>query len=232
MWDTKMAARAWPLSAARHHRHGPETCFAEDVPAGPLPRAAERALGETCGGDNLILLKGTKDNAIVLLGRIHIQISENGLPPSRAMIEASQCRPRPIPPARISQCLTAEARDRPAISSLRLPAVLTVACRSDAGPEAGAARQEARATSSGACFLLTGPSCTPPCHLVRKARESSRTAVQPSWLGRRNPTESGLSQELFAPRGTGLRHFVRGPSCTRRPSLSRVGGPAAQPDGH
>ena len=41
----------------------------------------------------------------------------------------------------------AEARDRPAITALRLLAVLNALCRGDVGPEADAARREARATS-------------------------------------------------------------------------------------
>ena len=49
--------------------------------------------------------------------------------------------------ARISRRLTVEARDRPAITWLRLLAVLNRLCRGDVGPEADAARQEARATS-------------------------------------------------------------------------------------
>ena len=52
-------------------------------------------------------------------------------------------------PARIAHHLTAEPRDRPAITSLLLPAVLDVLCRGDADPEADAARQEARAAPFG-----------------------------------------------------------------------------------
>ena len=49
--------------------------------------------------------------------------------------------------ARFSHRLTVEARDKPAITSLRLLAVFNRLCRGDVGPEADAARQEARATS-------------------------------------------------------------------------------------
>ena len=53
---------------------------------------------------------------------------------------------------RISHHLTAEARDKTAITSLRLLAVLGVLCRGDVGPEADAARLEARATSRRAMW--------------------------------------------------------------------------------
>ncbi len=52
--------------------------------------------------------------------------------------------------SRLSHHLTAEARDKPVITSLRLLAALYVLCRGDVGPEADAARQEARATSRSA----------------------------------------------------------------------------------
>ena len=62
---------------------------------------------------------------------------------------------------RISHRLTVEARDRPAITSLRLLAVLTVL------PEyASLIKWE---SSSGARLLLTGLSRTSPRHAMRKA---------------------------------------------------------------
>jgi hypothetical protein len=48
------------------------------------------------------------------------------------------------PFARTSQCLTCEVCDRPAVPLLRLLAVLDRLCRENVGPEAGAARREAR----------------------------------------------------------------------------------------
>ncbi len=69
----------------------------------------------------------------------------------------------------MSHHLTVEARDKAAITSLRLLTVLTVVCLGNVGPEADAARQEARASSSGARLVLTAFSSTSPRHVVRKA---------------------------------------------------------------
>ena len=59
--------------------------------------------------------------------------------------------------ARFSHHLPVEARDRPVITSLRLPAVLTVLFKYTS------ARQ------GGPCLVLTALSRTSPRHVVRKA---------------------------------------------------------------
>ncbi len=62
---------------------------------------------------------------------------------------------------RISHRLTVEARERPAITSLRLLAVLTVLSKYASLSKWG--------SSSGARLVLTGLSRTSPRHVVRKA---------------------------------------------------------------
>ena len=87
---------------------------------------------------------------------------------------------------RISHRLTGKARDRPGITSLRLLAVLNALCRGDVGPEADAARQEARATS--AALFGCSSSALRICD-ARGPSQSSRGDSQRENLRREPPAD-------------------------------------------